>query len=404
MQYDESALRCFVPDSLRLKPKKTGPLTGKTFVVKDCIAIAGHTSSFGIARWRETHPRSETTAPVVTNMLSAGAELLGMTKLDQLTYSLVGNIGEGTAPINPLYPDRFTGGSSSGSASAVAGKVADIGIGTDTGGSIRVPAASCGLFSLRPTHGRVNSAGVLPLAQSFDVVGILSRNPDALKSAFDVIDSPGNRESHGIGGIILPVDCLELVNPEIRDAVVRSAKLIAKSLGAEVVPKDFGFFTDVSAADLFTRIQGREIWSNYSGWVEQNRDFLIADVQSRLARAEGFSKSTPAEKKADSDALAEYRIKYDEFVEKGSIVMLPVMSDLPPKRTASTDELLQFRKMALRLNSPGSLSGCPETVMPVRCGASGLTYCVGLLGPRNGDWSLLNAVSQALGNAEVLEY
>ena len=135
------------------------------------IAIEGHVASFGLARWRDTHGPDTLTAPVVEALLAAGASVTGLAKLDQLAWSVVGNAGEGTAPRNPLYPDRFTGGSSSGPAAAVAAGLADVGIGTDTGGSIRVPAAACGLFGLRTTHGLISGAGVLPLALSFDVVG-----------------------------------------------------------------------------------------------------------------------------------------------------------------------------------------------------------------------------------------
>lgn len=151
MKRKADELNCFVPNSSELKTTDKGILTGKAFVVKDLFAISSHISSFGHPRWRKSHKKSSETVPVVVKLLKAGATLAGITKMDQMAYSLIGNAGEGEPPTNPLYPDRFTGGSSSGSASAVAGMIADIGIGTDTGGSIRIPAASCGLFSIRPT-------------------------------------------------------------------------------------------------------------------------------------------------------------------------------------------------------------------------------------------------------------
>ena len=166
------AVNCWVPGSRGLQPTGDGPLTGLTAAIKDLMSITGHISSFGHPRWRATHPPGTRTAPAVSRLLDAGASIRGMAKLDQLAYSLIGNAGEGTPPRNALYPDRFTGGSSSGSAAAVAAGLADIGIGTDTAGSVRVPAASCGLFGLRPSHGSVETEGVLPLAPSFDVVGI----------------------------------------------------------------------------------------------------------------------------------------------------------------------------------------------------------------------------------------
>ena len=168
-----------------------GPLDGVTVAVKDMFAVAGHVSSFGHPRWRATHPPSAETAPAVSRLLAAGASVAGLAKLDQLAYSLIGNAGEGTAPLNSRYPGRFTGGSSSGPAAAVAAGLAGLGLGTDTAGSIRVPAASCGLFGFRPSHGLVGAGGVLPLAPSFDVVGILARSAAMLGPALEVLASPG---------------------------------------------------------------------------------------------------------------------------------------------------------------------------------------------------------------------
>src|SRR5216684_4851903 len=169
-----ASVHCWVPDTVGLPATGPGPLDGMTVAVKDMIGVAGHVSSFGHPRWRATHSASEETAPAVSRLLAAGASVAGLAKLDQLAYSLIGNAGEGTAPLNSQYPDRFTGGSSSGPAAAVAAGLADVGLGTDTAGSIRVPAASCGLFGFRPSHGLVSAHGVLPLAPSFDVVGVLA--------------------------------------------------------------------------------------------------------------------------------------------------------------------------------------------------------------------------------------
>src|SRR5215467_53034 len=151
-----SDINCWVPNSFPIASTGEGVLSGKTVAVKDLVDYAGHKVSFGLARWRDTHEASRETAPILTQLLEAGGSISGFTKLDQLAYSLIGNVCEGTPPLNSLYPDRFTGGSSSGPAAAVAAGLADIGLGTDTAGSIRVPAASCGLFGLRPTHGAIS--------------------------------------------------------------------------------------------------------------------------------------------------------------------------------------------------------------------------------------------------------
>ena len=148
---------CWVPDSFAVAATGSGVLDGRTLAVKDMFAIEGHVSSFGLARWRATHSAAAGTAPVIQALLAAGASIAGLAKLDQIAWSIVGNVGEGTPPLNPVYPDRFTCGSSSGPASAVAAGLAEIGIGSDTGGSIRAPAAACGLFGLRPGKERRSS-------------------------------------------------------------------------------------------------------------------------------------------------------------------------------------------------------------------------------------------------------
>ena len=166
---------CWAPGSVAVGATGSGALTGRTVAVKDMMAIEGHVASFGLARWRDTHRPDTLTAPVVEALLAAGSVRYRPGQARPARPVVVGNAGEGTAPRNPLYPDRFTGGSSSGPAAAVAAGLADAGIGTDTGGSIRVPAAACGLFGLRTTHGLISGEGVLPLAPSFDVVGIMTR-------------------------------------------------------------------------------------------------------------------------------------------------------------------------------------------------------------------------------------
>src|ERR1700722_17164489 len=149
---------CWVRDSESVPATGSGPLDGQTMAVKDMFAVQDRVSSFGLGRWRETHGPSEATAPVIAALLASGASIAGLAKMDQIAWSIVGNVAEGTAPLNSVYPDRFTCGSSSGPASAVAAGLADFGIGSDTGGSIRAPAAACGLFGLRPTHGAIDIA------------------------------------------------------------------------------------------------------------------------------------------------------------------------------------------------------------------------------------------------------
>src|SRR5262245_20127130 len=161
---------------VRLAGTTTGPLAGLTFAAKDLFDIAGSRVCAGNPDWLRTHAPAEKTAPAVQILLGAGATLVGKTLTDELAFSMSGeNIHYGT-PLNPAAPDRIPGGSSSGSASATASKLVDFALGTDTSGSIRVPASYCGLFSMRPTHGRISCQGVVPLAPSFDTIGWFARD------------------------------------------------------------------------------------------------------------------------------------------------------------------------------------------------------------------------------------
>jgi amidase len=401
MQDTVVRLNCLVPDSVRLESSAPGVLSGRTFVVKDLFVVAGHTSSFGHPRWRESHSASDVTATVVEKLRDAGATMLGLTKLDQLAYSLIGNAGESEPPMNPLYPDRFTGGSSSGTASAVAGGVCDFGVGTDTAGSIRVPAASCGLFSVRPTHGVIDSSGALPLAPSFDVVGILARELVPLRDAFGSIVSPERQISAPLERVLLPADCLESLDSDLAAAIVGLASLLRERIGVAVEETSFARFTDDLVADMFARLQAREIWATHSAWLLENRGFLAPDVQVRLERAELLSRASEEEKATDMRAWREYTRDYEEVTSGGTAILLPVMPGLPPRRSASADELLKFRVESFRLNAPSSLTGSAQVVVPVRRGVSGLTYGIGLLGIQGQDSSLLAALCSAFGDGEV---
>src|SRR5262249_17092390 len=179
-------------------PTGSGPLDGLTFAVKDVFDVAGQRTGFGQPTWLATHLPAEATAPAVGRLLAAGACMIGRAICDELTYSLDGeNVHYGT-PLNPACPERIPGGSSSGSASAVAGGLCEFSLGTDCAGSVRIPASFCGLYGMRPTRGRVPLKGAAPFARSFDTAGWLTRDADVLELVGHTLidersmDAPGN--------------------------------------------------------------------------------------------------------------------------------------------------------------------------------------------------------------------
>jgi amidase len=381
---------CWVPDSFALPATGSGPLDGRTMAVKDMFAIEGHVSSFGLARWRDTHEPASETAPVIQALLAAGASMAGLAKMDQLAWSIVGNVGEGTAPLNALYPDRFTCGSSSGPASAVAAGLADIGIGSDTGGSVRAPAAACGLFGIRPTHGVIDIAGALPLAPSFDTVGILTRGLGLLGAVLWVV-AGGLAEAGAFRRVAMPSDCLGSVSAAASDAVRNVATDLAHEAGCELVEQEFGEFLSGAVEGMFSRLQAREVWANHGPWLAQNTDALAPDVAARVRRAEELSREPAG---PDERGRQEFINALDARLPADTVAVLPVLRDLPLRREGTAEEILAFRSNALIYMAPGSLSGRPELVIPVRHAATGLYVGVGLLGPRGSDAALVTAASR----------
>jgi amidase len=400
---------CWAPGSVSRPATGSGPLTGLTLAVKDMIFLEGHVSSFGHARWRETHEPSPTTAPILARLLAAGASMTGLAKLDQLAYSIIGNAGEGVPPLNPLYPERFTCGSSSGPAAAVAAGLADVGIGTDTGGSIRAPAAACGLFGLRPTHGAISSEGVLPLAPSFDVVGVLARDLAPLRQVMDTLITGTDGDLANLAAdtiprrLVVPADCLAGVSAETADAVRAVATALASAGACELAKEELGAFISDDVADLFARVQGRQVWSAHGPWLTRNAGVLAPDVAQRVARAEKLSAEPRAQQDADARAWRAYTADLAERLPADTIAVLPVMPDFPPLRTASAAELQAFRASAFRYTAPASLTGQPELVIPVRHSASGRQVGVGILGARGSDFGLISAASRICPRRGPLE-
>src|SRR5688500_36916 len=157
-----------------------GPLAGLTFGAKDIYDVAGRKTGFGSPEWLATHDEASATAPAIQLLLDAGARMVGRTQTDELTYSLNGENAHYGTPSNVNAPGRIPGGSSSGSAAAVAAALVDFALGSDTGGSVRAPASFCGIYGMRPTHGRVSLEHACPLASSFDTAGWFARDPAVL--------------------------------------------------------------------------------------------------------------------------------------------------------------------------------------------------------------------------------
>ena len=164
-----------------------GPLSAMTFAAKDIFDVAGHVTGGGNPDWKATHAPAERTAWVIQTLVDAGANMVGKTHTDELTRGILGVNAHYGTPINPNAPGRVPGGSSSGSAAAVAGGLVDFALGSDTGGSVRIPASFCGLYGLRPTHGRIPLDGILQQAPSYDTIGWFARDVETFARVGSVL-------------------------------------------------------------------------------------------------------------------------------------------------------------------------------------------------------------------------
>jgi amidase len=365
-----------------VEPEADGPLRGTAFAVKDLFDVAGRSTGFGNPTWRATHSLPQTNAVVVRHLLRGGARLVGKTRTDELAYALDGrNFHEG-APLNPAAPERLTGGSSSGAASAVAAGQIDFAVATDTAGSVRVPAAWCGLVGIRPTHARVSVAGLTPLAPSFDTVGWLARSVSMTRKIGAVL----------FGAVAVSRPAISLV----RDAAVESCADAAVSAAREgafarcaaqgLPVGELSLAIDLKAAAECLRVlQGAEVWSTHGAWIESARPSFGPGVAERVAAARAMTADQVREAACERAALS---ARLDAALPPGRILCLPTVPGPASRRDASAATLQLQRTRLLPLTALASLTGRPQITVPL-LHADGAPVGFSLLGWRNGDEALL---------------
>src|ERR687890_1761221 len=216
MLLDNDPALAFMPyPAAAVANAETGPLAGLTFAVKDLFDLAGYPTGCGSPHMLAMSGIKTRTAPTVQRLLDAGARLVGKTITDELAFSLSGKNAHFGTPVNGGAPDRVPGGSSSGSASAVSNELCDFALGTDTGGSVRGPASHCGLFGIRPTHGRVSLEGCHDLAPSFDTCGYFTRDGATFIRVGEVLLGPDSAPLPQIPRVLLAQDAFALLHKEV---------------------------------------------------------------------------------------------------------------------------------------------------------------------------------------------
>jgi len=363
-----------------------GPLAGLRFALKDVFHVAGHRTGFGQPDWLRTHEPAETTAEVVTRLIEAGASLVGRTVTDELAYSLTGeNVHYGT-PVNPAAPERVPGGSSSGSAVVVARGTVDFALGTDCGGSVRVPASYCGVHGMRPTHGRVSLAGALPFAPSFDTAGWFARDGALLERVGRVLlgsDRGGARPRR----LLVADDALALARPEVREAVLEALPRLARCFAGE--PRHV-MASPEEGLDAWRRtfqtLQGAEIWSSLGGWVSAVGPRLGPGVKERFEAAAAIPREAVEKARAHRRVIVR---RLDELLGPGDVLYLPTVPRVAPPRGAPMDEVeIVWRNQAMCLLCIAGLGGLPQVSLPLS-NVDGQPAGVSLVAPRGADETLL---------------
>ncbi|MET7541321.1 amidase [Streptomyces sp. NPDC005507] len=337
-----------------------GPLAGLRTAVKDLFAVAGQRIGGGNPQWLAEAPVESQHADAVAKLLSAGAQLAGIAQTDELAFSLAGaNTHYGT-PVNPVAPGRITGGSSSGPAAAVARGWADLGLATDTAGSIRVPASYCGLYGWRPTHGSVPTGGLLPLAPSFDTVGLLAREPDLLCAAAKVL-LPA-RETAPVTMLLVDDALTALAEPEVRASFEAVCRALALRTGLELVRTDtgMGHYLEEWLPD-FRTVQAAEAWAAHGEWIDKHPGALGADIEARFAAG---SRITDDEVCDANSRLTAARSVIAEALSPGAALLLPTTSSPALRADATLAEVETTRAATLRLTCLASLAGLPAVTMP----------------------------------------
>lgn len=366
----------------------SGPLHGLTFGLKDLYDVAGHRTGFGSPDWLVTHEPATHTASVATRLLAAGATMVGKTHTEEMAFSLSGENAHYGTPINPAAPDRIPGGSSSGSAAAVAGGLVDFAIGSDTGGSVRGPASFCGVYGIRPTHGRIALDGVCPLAPMFDTCGWFARDAALFARLGDVL--LGGRAGTP-GRLLVADDAFGAAMPGIADALLPAVQRMTNAYGSaeHVQLSEHG----LSAwYEVFRVLQFADIWATHQEWIARVHPTFGAQIAPRFAAAAAVTSEQVTMMTAER---ARIRERLDALLVDRAVLVVPTMPDIAPLRSESEAGLEDYRNRAIRLLCMAGLAGLPQLSIPgsTRLGAPlGLS----LVGPPGSDRSLIALAQRVL--------
>jgi amidase len=382
-------LNAFAPDgTVYVEGTPGGPLSGLSFAAKDIFDVAGHVTGGGNPDWAATHSPAKTTAPVVINLLKAGATLIGKTITDELTRGILGVNSHFGTPVNPAAPERVPGGSSSGSAVVVAGKLVDFALGSDTGGSVRVPASFCGIYGIRPTHNRIPLQGLIEQAPSYDTIGWFARDADTLAKVGSILLGAQSGEQK-LSRLVIAKDAYELAGDAVsnaHDKVLDELKLMAGEFETlRLCPVDLA---DWQSA--MHKLQQWEANRSFADWVNATNPRFGYDVAQRFVSASAMTEDIM---KAAEPVRQRHGERMAEVLSPGTVVVLPSAPGPAPLKGLMQSEMSDVRLRITALTCIAGGAGLPQVSLPL-CSIDGLPVGISLIGCKGSDAELLALAQQ----------
>jgi len=380
----------FVPgQQFRLAGKPGGPLSGLSFAAKDLFDVAGRPTGGGNPDWARAHPVPTRHAWAVARLLDSGADLIGKTITDEVSLGILGeNPFEGT-PMNPRAPGHVPGGSSAGSAAAVAAGLCDTALGTDTGGSVRVPASFCGIYGIRPTHGRLDLSGMMSQAPSSDTTGWFARDAATFARISAVMLDEAIPETLP-NRLVVATDAFALADPETAAAlapmVARLGALVGNVRDEAMAPPGLAAWARAQRT-----LQPYEAWLTFQEWIDRTNPRFQFSVARNLALAA----TIPASERAWASLVRqEARGRMRQLLPPGTILCLPTTPFPPPLCGQPLSVLEPLRDRITALCSHGGLTGVPQVNLPGTT-VDGMPVGLSILGARGSDTTLV-AVARAM--------
>lgn len=351
----------FVPGPrAEIRGAAEGPLAGLSFAIKDLYDLAGWPTTYGNPTWAATHPVAAATAPAVQALLQAGGFLRGKTRTVELAYGLTGeNVWHGT-PINPAAPDRFPGGSSCGSAAAVGAGLVDFAMGSDTGGSVRIPASYCGTFGIRPSWGAVSLAGACGLGPSFDTAGWFAGRAGILERVGDVLLPADAIPGAALGPLLKPeepwINAVPATALALAEPFARLESLLGGALRIGIVPEGLPVLYE-----HFRCAQAEEAWATLGSWVAATNPEFGPGVKERFEAARTMD---PAKAAAGRAFRRMFQERMRTLLAGGAVLAYPTSPAPAPKLSASQAEQNAIRELTMGVTAIAGLAGLCEVTLP----------------------------------------